>query len=202
MHLVLASASVRRRDLLAAAGVAFTADPAAVDERLRPDEAPSEYAMRVARDKVHVGSARHPADAVLGADTVVVVDGDVLGKPADGTDAAGMLRRLSGRAHTVLTAVVLAWPGQAREGVEETRVWFDALSEAQIGDYVATGEPMDKAGAYGIQGGASRFVTRIEGSYSNVVGLPMALVLQMLGEAGLNPRQTGPDGSHRRGPVG
>jgi septum formation protein len=185
MRLVLASASARRRDLLAAAGVRFTVDPADADERRRTGEPPEAYVARVARDKVHAGRRRHPDAAVLGADTSVVVDGHVLGKPADAGEAAAMLRRLSGRSHDVLTAVVLAWPGHERAAVARTRVWFAALSDGEIGRYVRTGEPLDKAGAYAIQGLASRFVTRIDGSYSNVVGLPLAEVLQMLGDAGI-----------------
>jgi septum formation protein len=185
MRLVLASASARRRELLEAAGVAFVVDPAAVDETRLPDEAPEEYALRVARDKVHAGRARHPHDAVLGADTIVLIDGAVLGKPATPAEAVAMLKRLSGRSHDVITGVVVAWPGHERSVVERTRVRFASLSDADVQDYVATGEPMDKAGAYAIQGLAGRFVTSIEGSYSNVVGLPVAAVLQMLRDTGI-----------------
>ena len=187
MRLILASASPRRRDLLDAAGVAHVVDPVDVDERRQPDEPPDEYATRVARSKALAGQARHPADIVLGADTIVVVDGDVLGKPGDDDDAVAMLTRLSGRAHDVVTGVALAWPGHDRTVVERTRVWFAPLTGDEIYRYVVTGEPRDKAGAYAIQGMASRFVQRIDGSYSNVVGLPVATVLQLLREAGCEP---------------
>jgi len=180
MRLILASASPRRRELLAAAGLAFEVDPVAADERQLPGETPEVYASRVARDKMHTGRLRHPADAVLAADTVVVVDGVALGKPQHDDDAIGMLTRLSGRAHDVLTGVAIGWPGHEHLAVERTQVWFTALRPEAIQRYVATGEPRDKAGAYAIQGQAGRFVRRIHGSYSNVVGLPIATVLRML----------------------
>ena len=144
-------------------------------------EQPVQYVERLARQKAAAGAARVPDAFVLGADTVVVQGNDVLGKPADSEDAAAMLRRLSGRAHDVLTGVALAWPGGIVADVDRTRVWMNALTETDIASYLATGEPFDKAGAYGIQGWASRFIPRIEGSYSNVVGLPVALVVQLLG---------------------
>ena len=189
MRLVLASASPRRRELLAAAGLPFVVDPAEIDEGRQPGEAPDKYARRVAVDKAHAVSQRHPADIVLGADTVVVVDDVLLGKPATADEAAGMLARLSGRAHDVLTGVAVRWPGGSRSAVETTRVWFAGLDPDEIRWYAASGEPMDKAGGYAIQGLASRFVTRIEGSYSNVVGLPVAAVLQILKENGLEPQK-------------
>jgi septum formation protein len=185
MRLVLASASARRRELLEAAGLTFVVDPQAVDESRLAGEAPEGYALRVSRDKVQAGRAKHPHDAVLGADTVVVIDGLVMGKPASDEDAAGMLRRLSGRTHEVFTAVALAWPGRERTALERTEVRFISLDETDIRHYVATGEPRDKAGAYAIQGAGGRFVARVEGSYSNVVGLPVATVLQLLREAGI-----------------
>jgi septum formation protein len=194
MRLILASASARRRELLEAAGVIFHTDAVAADERRLPDEAADAYVMRVARAKVHAGRVRHPADVVLGADTAVVVDAAVLGKPATDDEAAAMLRCLSGRAHEVLTGVAVGWPGQERVAIERTRVWFAPLSDDEIRVYVQTGEPRDKAGAYAIQGLASRFVARIEGSYSNVVGLPVAMVLQLLRETGLNADLLGPAG--------
>ena len=187
MRLILASASARRRELLEAAGVLFHADPVAADETRMPGEPPEVYVARVARAKVHAGRLRHPADVVLGADTVVVVDNAVLGKPASDEEAAAMLARLSGREHEVLTGVSVAWPGHERTAVERTRVWFAPLGDEEIRRYVATGEPTDKAGAYAIQGLASKFVVRIEGSYSNVVGLPVATVLQFLRETGFLP---------------
>ena len=189
MRLILASASARRRELLAAAGVPFVVDAADIDERRYPGEPAHEYARRVAVTKAHMVSQRHPFDIVLGADTVVLVESEVLGKPTTPEDAAGMLAKLSGRAHDVLTGVAIEWPGGTRSLVENTRVWFADLDAEQIRWYVASGEPMDKAGGYAIQGLASRFVTRIEGSYSNVVGLPVAAVLQILRANGLGPQK-------------
>ena len=185
MRLILASASARRRDLLNAAGISHVADAIDADERRLPDEPAATYAARVALAKARAGQVRHPDDAVLGADTIVVVDRDVLGKPSDDADAIAMLTRLSGREHEVLTAVSLVWPGHERSVVERTRVWFTALDAGQIRWYVDSEEPRDKAGAYAIQGLGSRFVLRIEGSYANVVGLPVATVLPLLREAGV-----------------
>jgi septum formation protein len=190
MRLVLASASARRRELLTAAGVPFIVDPADIDEGRHTSEPPHDYARRVAVAKARLVSARHPPDIVLGADTIVLVDGVVLGKPANADDAADMLSRLSGRAHDVLTGVAIESRAGSGSFVETTRVWFTDLDAGQIRWYVASGEPMDKAGAYAIQGLASRFVTRIEGSYSNVVGLPVAAVLQFLRENGLDAHET------------
>jgi septum formation protein len=180
MRLLLASASPRRRDLLQAAGFAF--DVAAVDvvERHRDGETALQYVERLARLKASAAAPRHPGRLILAADTAVVVDADILGKPIDAADAASMLRRLSGRAHEVLTGVALCRDGNVTSAVEATTVWFDPLSEADIAAYIATGEPFDKAGAYAIQGWASRVASRIDGSYSNVVGLPIAAVARML----------------------
>ena len=180
MRLVLASASPRRRELLGAAGVAFDVDAAHIDEARLVGEAPEAYVERIARLKAATVARRHPQHPVLGADTVVVVDGGVLGKPVDAADAERMMGQLSGREHDVLTGIAVVWGGEARAAVDRTRVWMRPLSDAQIRWYVASGEPLDKAGAYAIQGLASRFVTRIAGSYSNVVGLPVAAVLQLL----------------------
>jgi septum formation protein len=185
MRLVLASASPRRRELLEAAGFDFDVDPVDVDETPRPGEAPHQYVQRLADEKAAAGHARHPGDIVLGADTTVVVDAELLAKPDDDADAARMLRRLSGRSHDVLTGVSLRWTGGAARAVERSRVWFTALSEAEIAWYVATGEPRGKAGGYAIQGLASRFITRIDGAYANVVGLPVDAVWRILKEAGL-----------------
>jgi len=173
---VLASASPRRAELLAAAGFSFTVAHADIDETPLPEESPAAYVQRLAQGKARVVAERMPGQVVLGADTTVVVDGDILAKPADAAEAAAMLRRLQGRAHEVLTGVALVGPVGARVVLAETHVWFDPMSEADIATYVGTGEPMDKAGAYGIQGWAARFVARIDGSYSNVVGLPVAVV--------------------------
>lgn len=154
--------------------------PVDIDERRLDGEAAPQYVERLARQKAAAGAARAPEAFVLGADTVVVQAGDVLGKPSDEASAATMLRRLAGRSHDVFTGVALAWPGGIVAEVTRTRVWMNALSEVDIAAYLATGEPMDKAGAYGIQGWASRFIPRIEGSYTNVVGLPVATVVDLV----------------------
>jgi septum formation protein len=186
-RLVLASASPRRAELLTAAGIPFEVEPANVDEATRRGEAPEAYVVRVARDKARAVSRRRPDRLVLAADTTVVVDGLILGKPEGVEDAARMLRMLSGRTHEVLTGVCLAPPAsggrlppEPSAALSRTEVEFCDLSEDEVAWYIETGEPMDKAGAYAIQGLASRFVTRISGSYSNVVGLPVALVYQLL----------------------
>ena len=183
MPLILASASPRRAELLRNAGIAFSVDPAHVPEQPLENEPPQEYAKRLAREKARAVLARHPKDAVLGADTIVVIGGRVLEKPLDIDDAARMLRALSGRTHEVITGVCLAAAGFERTQAESTRVTFAELSEQEIAGYVATGEPMDKAGAYAIQGIASRWAVRIEGCYFNVVGLPVPLVYGMLRQA-------------------
>ena len=180
MTLILASASPRRAELLRNAAIAFTIEPAHVPEQPVAREEPADYAQRLARDKAHAVFARHPQSAVLGADTVVVVDEHLLEKPTDQADAARMLRLLSGRTHQVITGVCLLAPGFEQTESEITQVVFSPLSEREIADYVASGEPMDKAGAYAIQGMASRWVERIEGCYFNVVGLPVPRVYRML----------------------
>jgi septum formation protein len=191
MRLILASASPRRAELLKAAGIDFDVMPADVDEAVHDGESPEQYARRVANAKACGALARSHGRPVLAADTVVVVDGQILQKPADAEDARRMLALLSGRRHEVLTAVSVSLGGPddvcpAAAGVERTTVEFAPLSDAEIAWYVASGEPLDKAGAYAIQGLGSRFITRINGSYSNVVGLPVALVYKLL--------QLSPDG--------
>ncbi len=185
MQLVLASASPRRAELLRTAGFAFEVRPADVDETPRPAEPPATYALRVARDKALAAAERvNRHDAwILAADTVVVVDGGILGKPTGPADARRMLSMLSGVVHEVLTAVVVRHAGSETSEVVSTRVRFTALSAAEIDWYVESGEPDGKAGAYAIQGLGSRFVDWIEGSWSNVVGLPVATVYRMLGGA-------------------
>ena len=180
-RLILASASPRRAELLRAAGIDFDVRPADVDEAILPGEAPSDYVSRLAEAKARVVHERDNERTVLAADTAVVVEGEILGKPIDEADATRMLRLIAGRTHEVLTAVSIFHPGQIVDTrVDVTTVEFALLSEADVSWYVSSGEPMDKAGAYAVQGLASRFVTRLEGSYSNVVGLPIALVYQML----------------------
>ena len=181
-RIVLGSASPRRAELLRAAGIEFDVTHADVDESIHPGELPDVYVRRVAEAKARAVGAREPNRLVLAADTTVVIDDVMLGKPADDQDAKRMLSLLSGRTHEVLTAVAVSRGGMSRALVEvqRTKVAFAPLTQFEIDWYVATGEPRDKAGAYAIQGYASRFVTRIDGSYSNVVGLPVALVYEML----------------------
>jgi septum formation protein len=178
--LVLASASPRRQELLRNAGITFEVQPANIPEDPLPGEAAKDYVERLAREKALAIASQRPQDVVLGADTVVVVDGQLLGKPSDAADAARMLRMLSGRKHEVITGVCVVVRGQSKVASETTRVTMSELSDKDVADYVASGEPMDKAGAYAIQGIASRWIPSIEGDYSNVVGLPVALVFRML----------------------
>lgn len=178
--LILASASPRRSELLRNAAIEFSVDPAHVKEEPLPKETPLAYAQRLARDKARAVFERHPDDVILGADTVVVVDEHLLEKPADAEDARRMLRLLSGRTHQVITGVCLVVTGFERTEAEITQVSFSQLSDEEIAAYVHSGEPMDKAGAYGIQGIASRWIGRIEGCYFNVVGLPVARLYRML----------------------
>jgi septum formation protein len=184
--LILASASPRRQELLREAGIAFVVHPAHINEDQHAGEPPLEYALRLAREKAQAVAQQYPQSYVLGADTIVVIDREVLGKPADAADAARMLRRLSGREHRVTTAVAVIRPGGEMETRSSTtQVFFREIAEEEIQQYVAGGEPMDKAGAYAIQGGASRWTNRIVGEYSNVVGLPLSLVTEMLRKSGL-----------------
>ena len=221
-ELILASSSPRRQELLREIGIPFQVHAANINEDQNAGEAPMEYALRLAREKAEAVAARYPQSYVLGADTIVVLKGEVLGKPIDHADAARMLRLLSGRAHEVTTAVSLIPPNTALPSTSQskaspntispsasliapnlvvpfsvaqgtlaetrastTKVHFREIAEAEIQQYVAGGEPMDKAGAYAIQGGASRWTDRIEGEFSNVVGLPLSLVTEMLKTTGL-----------------
>jgi septum formation protein len=211
VRLILASASPRRAELLRAAGFEFEMVVTDVDERVHADETPARYVRRLAAEKSYVASGlcrpsvgrsqgRYEQDSIiLAADTTVVVDGRILGKPADDGDAARMLRALAGGAHEVLTGLSVRClstraDGSARSGqatyevgrVETTKVYFAPISDADVAWYVASGEGRDKAGGYAIQGLASRFIPRIEGSYSNVVGLPVAAVVELLRECGVN----------------
>ena len=195
--LILASASPRRQELLRNAGFSFLVEPATIPEIPQAEESPRVFVERLAREKARAVAGRHRNDFVLGADTTVVVDGQILNKPDDAADAARMLRLLSGRTHQVTTGVCLISPVQASGGQasaeivvsETTSVTFQSLTAGDIDFYVETGEPMDKAGAYGIQGIASRWITRIDGDYFNVVGLPVALVSRMLSEYGFRAEE-------------
>ena len=183
---VLASASPRRRELLRLLGLDFDVAPTDVDESWRDGEAPPAHAERLARAKATAG-ARAGAVAI-GADTIVVVDGEILGKPADGAQATAMLRRLGGRDHVVFTAMAVAFEGRLASAVGSTRVWFRPLGEALIEAYLATGEPMDKAGAYGIQGFGAVLVERIDGDYFTVMGMGLARLIDLLEVVGLRYR--------------
>jgi septum formation protein len=182
MHLTLASASPRRAELLAAAGFDFDVHPVEVDETPLPGEDPAAYVSRLALLKAQRCQCDRVGELVLAADTTVVVDGQLLAKPVDEAEARRMLRLLAGREHQVLTGVALRLGSRVLSAVEATGVRFVALGEAEIDWYVASGEPAGKAGAYAVQGLAARFVDRIEGSYSNVVGLPVSRVYLMLRE--------------------
>ena len=182
MSIILASASPRRQELLKSAGIEFIVHPADVVEARRSGETPKVFAERTAQEKALAVQSLFPKSQILGADTVVIVDEEVLGKPRDQEDAVRMLRMLSGRRHAVTTGVCLVGAGFSDTRSETTLVEFSELTDAEIRDYVATGEPMDKAGAYAIQGIASRWIPRIEGDYSNVVGLPVSLVWRILRE--------------------
>jgi septum formation protein len=183
---VLASASPRRRELLGLLGIVPEIVPADIDESWRDGESPLAHAERLAREKAAAVQRREAL--IVAADTIVVVDGDILGKPQDAADAARMLRRLQGRDHLVHTAIAVAYRNRTASGVETTRVWFRALGEGTIAEYVATGEPMDKAGAYGIQGFGAVIVERIEGDYFTVMGLGLGLLVGLMREVGVQYR--------------
>jgi septum formation protein len=181
MRLVLASASPRRAELLASAGYTFDVRPVEVDERVLSGEEAAAYVRRLAIEKAARAASLFGTERiVLAADTAVVLQGEILGKPRDDRDAERMLRALSGRVHEVMTGVSLQTRDVRLDDVETTRVWFAELRAADVAWYIASGEGRDKAGAYGIQGLAARFIPRIDGSYSNVVGLPISLVHEML----------------------
>ncbi len=188
--LILASASPRRHELLSQAGLAFTVAAADINEDLLPNEAAAAYVQRLAEEKAQaIWNAHRSSDAtenpliVLGADTCVVCDGNILGKPTNTTDARRMLELLRGRTHAVLTGLAAVTAGKTVRDVEITQVTFNQISDAEIAQYIASGEPLDKAGAYAIQGYAARWIPRIEGCYFNVVGLPIARTIALLAEA-------------------
>lgn len=183
-RVVLASSSPRRRELLRLIGIEHEVRPADIDERYLPHETPRAHAERLAREKAQ---AIHEDDAVtIGSDTIVVVDGDVLGKPRDRAHAAEMLRRLSGRSHTVMTGVAVCWRDRVASGLEEVGVTFRALTDREIERYIDTGEPMDKAGAYGIQGLGATIVERVDGDYFAVMGLALNRLVGLCRTLGLD----------------
>ena len=185
---ILASQSPRRRELLALVGIPHIVRPADIDETYLPGEDPRAHAERLAREKAAVIARTEPDAIVIGSDTIVVVDGEVLGKPRDQAHAAEMLARLSGRAHVVLTAVAVVWRGVELSAVEEVDVTFHPLDAESIRAYIATGEPMDKAGAYGIQGYGATIVERVDGDYFAVMGLPLQRLVRLMSELGLHYR--------------
>lgn len=187
-HVVLASGSPRRRELLNLIGITHEVRPASIDETMRPREAPRRHAERLAREKASAIALRDPDLITIGADTVVVVNRKVLGKPADAADAARMLGMLSGREHTVITAVAVSRGRKLRSAIEEVHVRFRRLRDDEIEAYIATGEPMDKAGAYGIQGFGATIVERIEGDYFAVMGLPLVRLVGLMREVGVTYR--------------
>ena len=183
MNLILASQSPRRRELLGLTGLDFIVRVADIDETMDPGKAPFEEVARVSRAKAEA-VARKPGDVVIAADTIVVCGNEVLGKPHSEADAFRMLKLLSGRSHEVMTGMTVLRDGEAITHTEVTKIHFRNLSDAEIRAYIASGEPMDKAGAYGIQGGAALFADQMEGDYSNVMGLPvcrLAMILRSLG---------------------
>jgi septum formation protein len=184
-RVILASQSPRRRELLTLVGIPHAVQPADIDETYLPGEQPGPHAERLAREKAAVVSSGDPEALVIGSDTIVVVDGDVLGKPRDEAHAAQMLTRLSGRSHVVMTAVAVRWRGEERSSVEAVGVTFHPLTVQDIHAYIATGEPMDKAGAYGIQGYGATIVERVDGDYFAVMGLPLQRVVRLMAELGV-----------------
>ena len=184
-RVILASASARRRELLTLIGIEHEVKPADIDESLLPGEKPAAHAERLARTKARTIAAREPGATVIAADTIVVVDGDVLGKPADAAAARTMLARLSGRTHTVLTAIAVSRGAQTESAVEAVEVTFRKVSDHDIDAYIATGEPMDKAGAYGIQGFGATIVERVDGDYFSVMGLGLRRLVQLLARVGV-----------------
>jgi septum formation protein len=184
-RIILASQSPRRRELLTLVGIPHDVRPADLDERVLPGERPAPHAERLARAKAEAVAANEPDAVVIGADTIVVLDGDILGKPQDAGDAAATLQRLSGRTHTVFTAVAVTRHGRTVSGVESVEVTFRPLTSAQIDAYIATGEPMDKAGAYGIQGYGAVIVERVHGDYFAVMGLALGRLVGLLEQVGV-----------------
>jgi septum formation protein len=187
-RVILASASPRRRELLALIGIEHEVMPANIDETQLDGETAVEHAERLALEKAHVIARQAPKAVVIAADTIVVIDGHILGKPRDPDDAAAMLRRLSGRSHRVHTAVAVAAGERVESAVESVDVTFRALRDEEIAAYIATGEPMDKAGAYGIQGYGATIVERVDGDYFSVMGLGLRRLIELLAKTGFTYR--------------
>ncbi len=183
MTLILASASPRRRDLLTQAGLRFDVLPAHIDETLRPNESPTAYVQRLALEKAQAIHALHPKATILGADTTVVLEYEILNKPTDLSDAERILRLLSNRVHQVHTGIAVVTPATQRTHTETTSVFFAPIPDADLAHYLSTNDSLDKAGAYGIQGYAARWITRIEGDFFNVMGLPIAATIRLLRES-------------------
>jgi septum formation protein len=197
--LILASSSPRRRELLTQAGMTFTVEAADINEDMRRGESPAKYVQRLAVEKAQAVWDRHKASddegdpiTVIGADTTVICNGEVLGKPVDQADARRMLELLSGRTHQVLTGVAAITRRATVSDVEITQVFFDLIGERELVTYLASGEPLDKAGAYGIQGYAARWIPKIEGCYFNVVGLPLSRTLAIIAKAQEGPSELKP----------
>jgi septum formation protein len=187
-RIVLASASPRRRELLELVGIAYTAIPADIDESIQGDESPVTHAERLARGKAAVVAAQHPDALVIAADTIVVLDGEIMGKPRTQDDARRMLSALSGATHTVVTGMTCVYNGETESAVETVSVTFRTLTDAEIREYIATGEPMDKAGAYGIQGYGATIVRRIDGDYFAVMGLSLVTLVELMQRLGIRYR--------------
>jgi septum formation protein len=185
---ILASQSPRRRELLTLVGIAHEVRPTDIDEAYLAGEQPRAHTERLAREKASVVARDAPDALVIGSDTIVVVDDDVLGKPRDAAEAAAMLSRLAGRTHTVITAVAVMWRGVERSAVEEVAVTFHPLTPVEIDAYIATREPMDKAGAYGIQGYGATIVARVDGDYFAVMGLPLQRLVRLMADLGVRYR--------------
>ena len=185
MKLILASSSPRRRELMTQAGFLFDVLAANIDETRRPNETPTDYVQRLALEKAGAIAALHPEAIVLGADTTVVLNGEVMNKPTNLADAERMLRALSGQTHQVHTGLAVVAGSSTHSHVETTDVIFREITPAELAAYLASGDALDKAGAYGIQGYAARWIPRIEGDYFNVVGLPLSAVVSLLKTAGV-----------------
>jgi septum formation protein len=188
LKVILASGSPRRRQLLELIGISHEVRPSNIDESIKGRETPRKHAERLAREKASVAAKAEPDSVTIAADTIVVIDRKILGKPANTVDAGSMLSLLNGRNHTVITAVAVARGAMLKSGVEEVHVKFRKLTEDEIDAYIATGEPMDKAGAYGIQGFGATIVERIEGDYFAVMGLPLVRLVRLMGELGVDYR--------------